>query len=160
MEKETPNESESLKGLFQQIAGGGLEVWQGTVKSVNPLRIQAINDEKLTIGPNITIVPMHLTDYETVADIALADGKIASTTAKDGSHGHNYSGSTKSAGGPPHFHGYEGTTEETTHAHSLSTFTLTGAKIKVYNALKVGETVHVLSLNRGKLHYVLDRVVK
>lgn len=160
METATPNESESLKGLFQKIAGGGLEVWQGTVKSVNPLRIQAINDEKLTIGPNITIVPMHLTDYETVADIAMAGGKIDSVTAKDGSHSHNYSGSTKSAGGPPHSHGYEGTTEETAHSHALSSFTLTGAKIKVYNGLKVGETVHVLSLNRGKLHYVLDRVVK
>jgi len=29
----------------------------------------------------------------------------------------------------------------------------------VYNALKVGEKVHLLSLNNGKKYYVLDRVV-
>lgn len=32
-------------------------------------------------------------------------------------------------------------------------------KITVNNALKVGEAVYVLSLNNGKLYYVLDRVV-
>ena len=32
-------------------------------------------------------------------------------------------------------------------------------KITVHNALKVGDKVHVLSLNHGKLYYVLDRVV-
>ena len=31
--------------------------------------------------------------------------------------------------------------------------------ITVYNALKVGDVVYVLSLNNGKLYYVLDRVV-
>ena len=29
----------------------------------------------------------------------------------------------------------------------------------VYNGLKVGEKVHLLSLNNGKKYYVLDRVV-
>lgn len=31
--------------------------------------------------------------------------------------------------------------------------------ITVYNALKIGDKVHVLSLNNGKLYYILDRVV-
>ncbi|MCC8136401.1 MAG: DUF2577 domain-containing protein [Ruminococcus sp.] len=31
--------------------------------------------------------------------------------------------------------------------------------LTVYNGLKTGEKVYVLSLNRGKLYYVLDRVV-
>lgn len=36
---------------------------------------------------------------------------------------------------------------------------VTGAAMTVYNALKAGETVHLLSLNKGKLYYILDRVV-
>lgn len=58
-------EKTSLKQLFQGIAGDGVEVLQGIVKSVGPLKIQIVNDEKLTIGPNITYIPRHLTDYST-----------------------------------------------------------------------------------------------
>lgn len=58
-------EKTSIKQLFQGMAGEGAEVLQGIVKSVSPLKIQIVNDEKLTIGPNITYVPQHLTDYET-----------------------------------------------------------------------------------------------
>ena len=32
-----------------------------------------------------------------------------------------------------------------------------GATIKIYNALKVGETVFILSFNKGKKYYILDR---
>ena len=32
-------------------------------------------------------------------------------------------------------------------------------KITIYNALRTGEKVYILSLNNGKLYYVLDRVV-
>ena len=63
MAEETENTS--LKGLFQSLAGESVEVWLGEVKSVAPLRIQAVNDDKLVIGPNITYVPQHLTDYTT-----------------------------------------------------------------------------------------------
>lgn len=58
-------EKTSLKQLFQGMAGEGAEVLQGIVKSASPLKIQIVNDEKLTIGPNITYVPRHLTDYTT-----------------------------------------------------------------------------------------------
>lgn len=57
--------STSLKGLFQGITDAGVEVLQGIVKSASPLKIQIINDEKLIIGPNITYIPRHLTDYTT-----------------------------------------------------------------------------------------------
>lgn len=58
-------EKTSIKQLFQGMVGDGAEVLQGIVKSASPLKIQIINDEKLTIGPNITYVPWHLTDYTT-----------------------------------------------------------------------------------------------
>lgn len=60
----------SLKALFQGMSDAGIAVLQGTVKSADPLKIQIANDEKLTIGPNITYLPRHLTDYtiEAAAD--------------------------------------------------------------------------------------------
>ena len=63
-------EKTSLKQLFQGMAGNGVEVLQGIVKSVVPLKIQIVNDEKLTIGPNITYIPRHLTDYSTEVTVS------------------------------------------------------------------------------------------
>lgn len=100
----------SLKQLFQGMASSEVpQLVQGTVISDNPLRIQIANDSKLIIGESITIVPRHLTDYETEADL------------------------TESAN-------------------------IYKAKLTVHNALKIGDTVHILSLCRGKLYYILDRV--
>lgn len=59
----------SLKQLFQGMAGKDVEVLQGIVKSTSPLKIQVVNDDKLTIGQNITYVPWHLTDYSTEVTI-------------------------------------------------------------------------------------------
>ena len=151
------NQNTSLKGLFQGMAGEGAEVLQGIVKSVNPLKIQIANDEKLVIGPNITYVPRHLTDYTTTVDIVQGKGSVSSQTLTDGSHTHSYSGETDSAGDPSHTHAYSGETQGKAHSHSLSTFNIYGATMTVYNALKVGERVHVLSFKRGKQYYVLDR---
>ena len=58
-------EETSIKGLFQGLAGDGMQVIQGVVKSTSPLKIQAVNDDKLTVGPGNVIVPRHLTDYDT-----------------------------------------------------------------------------------------------
>ena len=41
-------EETSIKGLFQGLAGDGVQVIQGVVKSTSPLKIQAVNDDKLT----------------------------------------------------------------------------------------------------------------
>ena len=58
-------EKTSIKQLFQGMVGKEAEVLQGIVKSTSPLKIQIVNDEKLVIGPNITYVPWHLTDFDT-----------------------------------------------------------------------------------------------
>ena len=58
-------EETSIKGLFQGLAGDGVQVIQGVVKSTSPIKIQAVNDDKLTVGPGNVIVPRHLTDYDT-----------------------------------------------------------------------------------------------
>lgn len=51
--------------------------------------------------------------------------------------------------------GGSGDASFSSHSHAIS-----GRKgIVIHNALKVGDAVYVLSLNNGKLYYVLDRVV-
>lgn len=90
-------EGTSIKQLFQSIAGEGVEVWQGVVKSASPLRIQAVNDDKLVIGPNITYVPQHLTDYETEVTVHWQTGDTSggSGEAAFASHSHAVEGRKK-----------------------------------------------------------------
>lgn len=63
------SEKTSLKQILQGMVGEDAEVLQGIVKQANPLKIQIINDDKLLIGPNVTYVPWHLTDYKTEVTI-------------------------------------------------------------------------------------------
>lgn len=119
------SETTSIKQLIQGMTGDGVQVVQGIVKSVNPLKIQIVNDEKLTISAAITYVPRHLTDYTTTCSLAKGEKGSVYGPATDGSR--------------------------------LTDFTFSGS-ITVYNALKVGETVHILSFNHGKQYYVLDRI--
>ena len=103
----------SLKQMLQGMTGGEVTVIQGRVVSASPLRVQAVNDEKLTVFQNSLFVPRHLTDHPaeiTFDRPAGGEGGIAGRWA-----------------------------------------------VTVHNALKAGETVHLLSLNHGKQYYVLDR---
>lgn len=138
-ETNTSGNETSLKQLFQSLVPKEVELLQGTVIATGPLKIQITNDEKLIINERITIVPWHLTDYTTTATLAKADGSLDSQTFQDGTHGGHLAG-------------------DGAHINHLDTFTLTRGKLTVYNALKVGEKVHVLALNSGKLYYVMDRV--
>lgn len=53
----------------------------------------------------------------------------------------------------------EGSTDSCgTHSHTLKSVRITGCTMKVYNALKAGERVHLLSFKHGKQYYVLGRV--
>lgn len=181
----TSENATSIKGLFQALVPDREDVIQGIVKSVSPLTIQAVNDEKLTLTTSILIVPRHLTNYKARVDIVQGGGTVNGGTVIDGHHTHTYSGNTESdshshaingstgSGGDPshshtmsantgdtsHSHGYVGTTEDQAHSHALGSLNIYGATITVYNALKVGETVHLLSFNNGKKYYILDRVV-
>ena len=87
-------EKTSLKQLFQGMAGNGVEVLQGIVKSVGPLKIQSVNDEKLTIGPNITYIPRHLTDYSTEVTVSwrTENASGGSGDAAYASHSHSIIG--------------------------------------------------------------------
>lgn len=105
---------------------------QGTVIATDPLKIQIANDSKLVISELITVIPWHLTDYETEVDI-----EWKGETSVDSN-----------------------TTTEAGHAHKLEDFNIYKAKITVRNALKVGDILDILALNGGKKYYILDRVKK
>jgi len=134
-------EETSLKELIQNMVPESMAIVKGKVISASPLKIQVVNDDKMILHGNIICLPRHLSDYTTKCDITLGDGTINSQTRNDGAHSHPGIG----AGGD--------------HVNNLATFNIFGASIKVYNALKVGESVYILSFNQGKKYYILDREV-
>lgn len=142
----------SLKQLFQNIHVENIEVIRGTVVSASPLKIQVENDEKLIIGQNSIYVPRHLTNYTTTVDIS-APQSIKSSTTTSGSHTHDGGKHDEHVSGDG-AHTHSGGA----HSHALSIFNIWGATMTVYNALKAGEKVHLLSFNYGKQYYVLDRI--
>lgn len=87
-------EKTSIKQLFQGMVGNDTEVLQGVVISASPLRIQIVNDEKLVIGPNITYVPRHLTDYSTTVTVSWETNRASGGSGEDSfaSHSHSITG--------------------------------------------------------------------
>lgn len=146
-------EEMSIKGMFQAMIPTQSELLMGNVIQTGPLKIQVKGDSKLIISEVSTIVAWHLSDYTTKADIAVDEGELASLTVSGGSHNHDGgSHSGHQSGNGEHSH------DGGSHTHDLDTFVLTNATITVHNALKVGDVVHLLALQDGKLYYVLDRV--
>lgn len=127
----------SIKQLIQGMMPVGEELLEGTVIQTGPLKIQITGDDKLIINERITVVPWHLTDYKTRATYRKMDGILDSWTKNDGKHADPVGG---------------------THVHYLEDYNLYKGIIVVHNALRVGDILHILSLNNGKLYYVLDRV--
>ena len=153
-------QSTSIKEAFQGLVPDAPAVIQGTVIEVGPLKIQAVNDAKLLLPEPILIIPFHLRDYKTKIDIEW-DAKygtagIDSETKKDGEHPHGSSGQHGGHSGGDGSHGHPDS--EGAHINWLRTYNIYGATMTVYNALKIGELVHLLSFNNGKKYYVLDRV--
>lgn len=123
----------SLKQLFQSMIPEGSELMEGTVIQVDPLKIQMTNDEKLIITDRITVVPWHLTDYKTQMSFDDPSVRQVFTT---------WDMAEISESAPA----------------KISMKTIIKHKITVYNALRLGDKLHILALNNGKLYYVLDRV--
>lgn len=132
----------SLKQLIQSLMPDSPGVVEGTVTNASPLEITLTNDDKMTLSANSLTVPEHLTDREIEVDI-MADGGIlhAPTGAEDEKGEHEHPAVKK--GGR--------------HGHELEGFQLTGGKLVLHAGLKAGEIVYLLSYNRGKKYYVLDR---
>ena len=166
------NEATSIKELLQGMAPKSMEVIRGRVTRAAPLEIVAANDEKLVLNANTAVVPRHLTDYSAECDIELGGGAIISRTRAGGEHPHGTSGEHPHGTGgghgghcggdglhshPPSEGGHSHPPSEGAHVHGLDGFCIYRATIRHYNALKVGETVIILSFNSGKKYLVLDR---
>jgi len=147
-------EPTSIKEMFQGMMPNPPAVVRGEVISVSPLEIKVANDPKLVLNENVICLPRHLSDYTTTCDVELSDGSIYSHTFQDGQHPHGNSGQhSQYAGDGAHSHpGAEGA-----HVNWLQDFNIYGAVIKIYNALKVGDIVFMLSYNEGKKYYIIDR---
>ncbi len=135
----------SLKQLFQGMSINPINIVEGEVISAEPLQIKLVNNEKMILDKDIMVLPSHLTNKAVNCDISLPQGAVLSALTKTaGNHSHLYSGSNTSSNGD--------------HVHELDTFSISGAQITIYNGLKVGERVYILSFNYGKQYYILDRV--
>lgn len=131
----------SIKQMFQgMIPPGNCSIVEGVVTRELPLTIRVVNNPKMILSGKSLICPRLLTDYTATLDITLDEGSVNSETFSDGKHGGHISGTGE-------------------HKHKLSSFNLSGATIKVFNSLKVGEKVWLLRFENGKQYYILDRVV-
>lgn len=142
-----------LKELIQSLAPEAPGVIEGTVTNASPLQITLANDSKMVLGKNSLIVPRHLTDYMVEVDMQKSAGALDSKTTKEGGEHEHEDGSHDGHESGDGKHTHEGGK----HVHSLSTFSLTGGMLHVYNSLKKGDTVYLLQFNGGKKYYILDR---
>ena len=93
------------------------------------------------------IVPWHLTDYTTHADYTMGDkGELRDETY------------TKVDGEHQHVDSRGGDTSKVKHKHYVEKLNAYKMTLKVYNHLQKDDLVYLLSINNGKLYYVLDRV--
>ena len=146
-------EANSLKELFQGLMPPGSAILQGTVTKDDPLEITAANDSKLVISGEQLIVPWHLTDYTTHADYTMGDKgdlRDETYTKMDGGHQH-----VDSRGGSTTIVKHKLILTKKDCEEKLNAYKMT---LKVYNHLQKDDLVYLLSINNGKLYYVLDRV--
>lgn len=122
------------------IKRAALEAWEaekpvqvlfGTVVSASPLKIKL--DQKATLPEPMLILTRNVTDYET-------DISVSHWTEYEKEHEHS---TTDGATALPtqHRHKYAGK-----------------KKIKVHNALQIGDSVVLLRVQKGKRYVVLDRI--
>lgn len=65
---------------------------------------------------------------------------------------------TKTDGGHQHVDSRGGSTTTVKHKHYVEKLNAYKMTLKVYNHLQKDDLVYLLSINNGKLYYVLDRV--
>lgn len=104
----------------------------GTVTSISPLNVQITN--QFTIPKDLLVVPEKLTDYEIETTITTEYGWKTEDTA-----------------------GGSGDDSFATHNHKIKH---EKKKIKIHNALKVGDKVVLVRKQGGQLFYILDRLPK
>lgn len=108
----------------------------GTVTSVSPLNVKI--SQQLTLPESVLIVPEKLTDYTVYVSF--------DWNTENHSHTHDIN-DTYSGGG---------SASENTHKHQI--VSEKSKKIKIHNALKVGDKVVLVRQAGGQSYFILDRI--
>ncbi len=128
----------SIKKLIQSINPISNELILAKVININPLQVKGVSDEKLFITEQSLYVPRHLTDYKT--KISFDNSSVLQSFETESRIGLD----TGEAKEP--IRSRLGFTSNIKH------------DITIYNALKVGDLVHLLALSKGKQYFILDRI--
>ena len=115
------------------VAAKPCNLYLGTVVSTSPLSVKV--SQKLTLTERFLIVPQHLTDYQTKMSFDNPEIKQVYTT-------------------------WNMAETQESNLSKISFKQKDQHEITIYNALKIGESVMLLSAPGGQKYYVLDRVVK
>lgn len=175
--------SESIKTLIQKINTNDFKLVQGIVISDSPMRIKLVNDNAMVVPEQLLIIPKHLSKYtqnivitmsgiagftETSNSVDTDDSEILITSEDGGgatreitidlvdgvTNTHSHGLDTHSHTVETHKHTVKG------HKHDIKNLSISKktATIEVDNSLKVNDYVHLISINRGRYFYVLDKV--
>lgn len=137
----------SIKQIFQDMQVSNMEVVDGIVISASPLQIKLINNDKMILDKDITVIPMHLTDYKTKMTVIGASGSsLVGPTTEENAHSHSCPDG--------------GTSTVPDHKHDLVSLKIIETEVIIHNALKKDDVVVLLGYNNGKSYYILDRKVK
>lgn len=130
----------SIKTIIQELAPEQIRLLVGTVIAKGPLKIQALNDDKLIIREDLIILPQWLSDHVYKAYIeteAYSEPDPEKEELKDPFTCY-YPCTSPQQAAPKHY--YKQTW------------------IKIKNHLEVGDMVQMLAFGGGRKYYVIDRV--
>lgn len=130
----------SIKSIIQELAPEQIRLMLGTVVSEGPLKVQALNDDKLTIPEDLLIVPQWLTDH--IYPIYIETEWYEKPDPNMEELGPTFDDHCiyPCSGVPAPKHYYKTT------------------KIKINNHLKTGDMVYMLAFSGGKKYLVIDRI--
>lgn len=77
-------EPTSIKQAIQSMIPNNVGVLRGKVISTEPLKIRAVNDDKLILTAGVLCIPRHLTDHTETVDIASLGITGASMVVRNG----------------------------------------------------------------------------
>lgn len=129
-------------------ASNPVHICYGEVVSINPLSIAV--DQKMILGSKQLVLTRNVTDYDTEVTVDW------NTETMKVTHGHAISGQNDYSGEPVHSHLWNGilTSTTTSHEHKI----IGRKKIRIHNALKVGNKVILLGQQGGQRYIVLDMI--
>ena len=126
------------------------------VKTIQKIAVEAVkasNPVHICYGEVVSINPLSIAVDQ---KMILGSKQLVLTRTMKVTHGHAISGQNDYSGEPVHSHLWNGilTSTTTSHEHKI----IGRKKIRIHNALKVGNKVILLGQQGGQRYIVLDRI--